>query len=71
MLESVSHFIKGFSLCVVSKPNNRKLGLYKPLPVTFRPCESVYMDFVGGLPMSKRNHDYVYVVVDRFGKMYI
>jgi hypothetical protein len=29
------------------------------------------MDFVGGLPMSRQNHDYIYVVVDRFRKMCI
>jgi hypothetical protein len=29
------------------------------------------MDFVGGLPMSKKNHDYLYVVVDRFSKICI
>jgi hypothetical protein len=29
------------------------------------------MDFVGGLPMSKRGHDYLYVVVDMFNKMCI
>ena len=29
------------------------------------------MDFVGGLPMSRRQHDYIYVVVDRFSNMCI
>ena len=33
MLESVSRFIKGCSLCVINKPRNRKLGLYTPLSV--------------------------------------
>jgi hypothetical protein len=40
-----------------------------PLPVPSRPWESVSMDFVGGLPMSRKGHDYLYVVVDRFRKM--
>ena len=29
------------------------------------------MDFVGGLPMSRKGHDYLYIVVDRFRKMCI
>jgi hypothetical protein len=29
------------------------------------------MDFVGGLPMSKKIYDYLYVVVDRFNNMCI
>ena len=29
------------------------------------------MDFVGGLPKSRKQHDYLYVVVDRFSKMCI
>ena len=71
MLESVSRFIKGCSLCAVSKLGNRKLGLYTPIPIPSHPWESVSMEFVGGLPMSKMNHYYLYVVVDRFIKMCI
>jgi hypothetical protein len=71
MNESVSRYVRGCSLCATSKPSNRKLGLYTPLPVPSRPWESISMDFVGGLPMSRRNHDYLYVVVDRFSKMCI
>jgi len=71
MLESVSRLIKGCSLCAISKPRNRKLGLYTPLLVPSRPWESVSIDFVGGRPLSKRGHDYLYVVVDRFSKMFI
>ena len=58
-------------MCATSKPGNRKLGLYTPLLVPSRPWESVSMDFVGGLPMSRKKHDYIFVVVDRFSKMCI
>ena len=71
MNESVSQYVRGCSLCATSKPNNIKLELYTPLPAPSRPWESISMDFVGGLPMSKKNHDYLYVVVDRFNKMCI
>ena len=56
-------------MCAISKPSNRKLRLYTPLPIPSRPWESVSMDFVGGLPMSRKGHDYLYVVDDRFNKM--
>ena len=58
-------------MCAESKPSNRKLGLYTPLPVPSHPWESVSMDIVGGLPKSRKGHDYLYVVVDRFSKMCI
>ena len=56
-------------MCATSKPSNKKLGLYTPLPIPSRTWESVSMDFFGGLPKSRKGHDYVYVVVDRFNKM--
>ena len=69
MSETVSRYVKGCAMCAKSKPSNRKLGLYAPLPVPSHPWESVSMDFVGGLPKSRKGHDYLYVVVDRFSKM--
>ena len=71
MVDSVSRFIRGCSLCATSKPSNRKLVLYTPLPVPSRPWENISMDFVGVLPKSRKQHDYLYVVVDRFSKMCI
>ena len=69
MIDSVSRFIRGFCLCAISKPSNRKLGLYTPLLVPSHPWESISMDFVGGLAMSRKGHDYLYFVVNRLRKM--
>jgi hypothetical protein len=51
--ESVSRYVRGCLLCTTRKPRNRKLGLYTPLPFPSHPWESISMDFVGGLPISK------------------
>ena len=68
MFDNVSHFIRGCSLCEICKPSNRKLGLYTPLSV---PWECISMDFVEGLPLLRKCHKYLYVVIDRFKKMCI
>jgi hypothetical protein len=67
----VTKYVKGHVMCSTCNPTNRKLGLYSPLPVPSHPWERISMDFVGGLPMTKGGHDYLYVVVDRFNKMCI
>ena len=71
MKNIVTRYVKGCVICYVSKPCNRKLGLYTPLPIPSRPWESVSMDFVGGLPLSRKIHDYLYVVIGHFSKMCI
>ena len=71
MNDIASKYVKGRVMCATSQPSNKKLGLYTPLLVPSCPWESVSMDFVGGLPMSRKGHDYLYVVMDRFSKMCI
>jgi hypothetical protein len=71
MKEIVTKYVNGCVMCSTCKPTNRKLRLYSPLSVPSYPWEIISMDFVGGLPMSKKGHDYLYVVVDRFNKICI
>ena len=69
MQEKVARFIGVCMLCCTSKPRNRKHSLYRPLPIPNHPWECIYMEFVGGLPTTKRGHDYLFVVVDRFNQL--
>jgi hypothetical protein len=67
----VNKYIKSCTACTISKPTTKKQGLYTPLPAPDRPWESISMDYMSGLPPTKRGNDCVFVVVDRFSKMAI
>ena len=69
MQEHVASFIRGCMLCCTWKPSKIKQSLYNPLLVPTHPWENISMDFVGGLLTTKKGHDYLFMVVDRFNKM--
>jgi hypothetical protein len=56
-------------ICRQAKSRVLQHGLYTPLPVPSAPLVDISMDFVLGLPQSRKGRDLIFVVVDRFSKM--
>ena len=69
MRRDVERFVARCTTCQKAKSRVNPHGLYLPLPVPSAPWEDISMDFVLGLPRTRKGRDSVFVVVDRFSKM--
>ncbi|XP_074356085.1 uncharacterized protein LOC141695764 [Apium graveolens] len=68
MRHKVRKFIASCDICQRHKSVHLSpAGLLQPLPIPQRVWEDMYMDFIGGLPMSKGKTT-IFVVVDRLSK---
>jgi len=69
MRRDVERFVVRYTTCQKAKSRLNPHNLCIPLPVPSAPWEDISMDFVLGLPRTKKGRDSVFVVVDRFLKM--
>ena len=69
MKKSVAEFVSKCLMCQRVKAEQKKpAGLLLPLDVPEWKWDSVSMDFIDGLPRSKRGNTSIWVVVDRLTK---
>jgi hypothetical protein len=69
MRRDVERFVARYTTCQKAKSRVNLHGLYMLLPIPSAPWEDVSMDFVLGLPQTRKGRDSVFMVVDRFSKM--
>ena len=69
MKRDVTEYVSKCMTCHQVKAEHQvPSGLLNPIPVPQWKWDNIAMDFVSGLPLTQRKHDYVWVIVDRLTK---
>jgi hypothetical protein len=66
--ETTAYVARCDTCCRVKAVHVKPAGLLKPLPIPGWKWEEISMDFITGLPMTQRGHDWIWVIVDRLTK---
>jgi hypothetical protein len=67
--KDMQHIYDKCITCRKAKSRTQPYNMYTLLLVLKDPWVDISMDFILGLPRSKRGGDSIFVVVDRFSKM--
>ena len=69
MKKEIARFVQTCLVCQQVKVEHQKpSGLLQPLEIPEWKWKNITMDFVSGLPRTQRNHDAIWVIVDRLTK---
>ena len=69
MKKEIADFVSRCLICQQVKAEHQKLaGKIQPLPIPVWKWNKITMDFVTGLPRTRRQHDAIWVIVDRLTK---
>ena len=69
MKREVAEFVSRYVVCQIVKAERRKLpSLLQPLEIPVWKWEDISMDFVDGLPRSRKGNELIWVIVDRLTK---
>jgi hypothetical protein len=69
MKVDITKYVSECDTCQRIKASHLKAsGTLQPLPIPSWKWDDISMDFVSGLPLTSRNHDSVWVIVDRLTK---
>ena len=69
MKRDVTEYVSKCLTCQQVKAEHQvPSSLLNPIPIPQWKWDNIDMDFVSGLPLTKRKHDYVWVIVDRLTK---
>ena len=69
MKKEIADFVSRCLTCQQVKAEHQKpAGKIQPLPIPVWKWDKITMDFVTGLPRTRRQHDAIWVIVDRLTK---
>jgi hypothetical protein len=69
MLKEIAAYVARCDTCCRVKAMHMKAGLLQPLSILGWKWEEISMDFIVGLPPTVKNHNAIWVIVDRLTKL--